>query len=223
MISKVKKPGEDKNKSSSDEEYSDSGSSSGSGNYTYYVELESEDGLLVGQHLYMEPDVGQTGREEGLWIGEEYVFSEDGQAYVWVENTSNRIEKRAVTISSPDDFGKVRIEEGLDKLEYIAENNGIVKEGMRTRHAEEIAAASNQQGAAPNTFNVGVYEDEEVEEGDEADVNFEADDWELGDTFLNFEDDGDDGGDYDDGGDWDAGDDFDDGGDWDDDDDWDDE
>ena len=215
MISKVKKPGEDKNKSSSDEEYSDSGSSSGSGNYTYYVELESEDGLLVGQHLYMEPDVGQTGREEGLWIGEEYVFSEDGQAYVWVENTSNRIEKRAVTISSPDDYGKVRIEEGLDKLEYIAENNGIVKEGMRTRHAEEIAAASGQQGASPNTSNIGVYEDEVFEEGGEPDFNFEADDWELGDTFLNFEDGGDDGDDYDDGGDWDAGDDFDDGGDWD--------
>ncbi len=222
MISRVKKPGES-NKESSDtgEDYSDSSGSSGS-SYTYYVELEKEDGLLVGQHLYIEPDMGQAGRTEGLWIDERFFTTEDGETYAWVENANNRIEKRKVRISAPDEYGKVQVLEGLDRLEYIAESSANVKDGMRTRHADEAVSASGQTGGSGSPAGAGAYEDDLfIEQGEGDDFEFAEDDFEIDDSFLDLEDGGDGGEAWDDGESWDDGG-FDDGGDWEEEEAWDD-
>ena len=36
--------------------------------YPFYVTLDSSDGLLMGQHVYIEPDHGQGQRQEGIHL-----------------------------------------------------------------------------------------------------------------------------------------------------------
>ena len=68
-------------------------------NYPYYVELDSSDGLMLGQHVYMEPDLGQEDQKEGIWLDDYYFeIEEDGSASVWAASASNVLEKRAVTL-----------------------------------------------------------------------------------------------------------------------------
>lgn len=57
---------------------SDSGESATK--YPFYVELESEEGLLLGQHVYMELDEGQTEEKEGLWLYSYYIVFEEDEA-----------------------------------------------------------------------------------------------------------------------------------------------
>ena len=44
---------------------SDTGTSS---KYPFYVELDSSDGLLLGQHVYIEPDLGQSDSPAGIQL-----------------------------------------------------------------------------------------------------------------------------------------------------------
>ena len=54
--------------------------------YPFYISLDSTDGLMLGQHVYVEADYGQGDVKEGLWLDEYYIMQEDDGAYVWAEN-----------------------------------------------------------------------------------------------------------------------------------------
>ena len=97
----------------------DSGADSST--YKFYVELDSSEGLILGQHVYMEADVGQEEVKEGLWLEDYYIMEEDGTNYVWAASSSNVLEKREVTLGEYDeDQMKYEITEGLDEDDYIA-------------------------------------------------------------------------------------------------------
>lgn len=117
--------------SDSEEDYYYSyGSDSGSSNYTFYVELDSSEGLMLGQHVYMEPDVGQNDQKDGLWLEEYYIIEEDEHNYVWLANESNLIEKREVTLGEYDEeLFKYEILDGLTQEDYIAYPMDSISEG----------------------------------------------------------------------------------------------
>ena len=63
----------------------DGGSSGDSASkYSFYVTLDSTDGLMLGQHLYIEPDYGQgeVEEKEGVWLYGYYIVQDDGDPYV---------------------------------------------------------------------------------------------------------------------------------------------
>ena len=104
--------------------------SGGSSNYSFYVELDSSEGLMLGQHVYMEIDSGQNEVKEGLWIDDYYIMQEDGKAYVWLANDSNVIEKHEVTLGEYDDeLFKYQITDGLAEDDYIAYPLDTISEG----------------------------------------------------------------------------------------------
>lgn len=106
------------------------GSGADSSSYAFYVELENSDGLILGQHVYMEEDQGQMEEKDGLWLEEYYLFFEDDQAYVWLANESNVIEKRPVTLGEYDEEEmKYEITEGLTQEDYIAMPFDGISEG----------------------------------------------------------------------------------------------
>jgi HlyD family secretion protein len=128
-ISEIKDSADDDSSSDSYYYYSSS-SDSGSSNYTFYVELESSEGLMLGQHVYMEQNSGQDDVKDGLWLEEYYIMEEDGQSYVWVANESNVIEKREVALGEFDeDLYQYEILSGLDADDYIAYPMDNVTEG----------------------------------------------------------------------------------------------
>lgn len=113
--------------------YDGSDSSNTSSKYAFYVEPESLDGLMLGQHIIIEPDFGFYSEivKKGIWLYSDYVFEEDGKSYVWAQNDKEKIEKREVKIGQKDEeSGDCEILSGLDKDDFIAYPSDDIVEGM---------------------------------------------------------------------------------------------
>lgn len=103
--------------------YDGSDEMSSASSYAFYVTLDSTEGLMLGQHLYLEPDFGQTEEveKEGLWLYSYYIVQDDGDPYVWAANSRNRLEKRKVTLGEYDEnMDEYEILSGLEAEDYIA-------------------------------------------------------------------------------------------------------
>ena len=102
-----------------------------SNSYPFYVDLDSMDNLLLGQHVYIEPDGGQTEEKTGLMLDASYVMgSEEEGFFVWAANGSSKIEKRSVTVGALDEFMyQYEILDGLTAEDLIAFPDESVQEG----------------------------------------------------------------------------------------------
>jgi len=105
-------------------------SESSSSSYAFYVELDHSEGLILGQHVYLEPDLGQEEEKTGLWLEDYYVIQENDKAYVWMANTANVIEKHEITLGEYDEeLMKYEVTDGLDAEDYIAYPMDTIQEG----------------------------------------------------------------------------------------------
>ena len=115
----------------------DNGSST---NYPFYVDLPTSEGLMMGQHVYLEPDLGQEDTEEveGIWIDEWYVDeSVDDAPFVWVDDGEGKLTKRDVTVGERNsDMGTVQVLSGLELTDLIAFPDENCVEGAKTEKAE---------------------------------------------------------------------------------------
>lgn len=134
---------------SSDSMYSygeSSDTQTSSSNYPFYVELDSADGLILGQHVYIEPDNGQDEVKEGVWLDEFYLVDVDTDTpYVWASSSKDKLEKRTVSLGEYDEnLGKYEITEGLTKEDCIAFPEDTLEEGMETAINSNGQIAGNQ-------------------------------------------------------------------------------
>ena len=102
--------------------------------YPFYVSLDSTDGLLLGQHLYIERNTDDDTPGVGV-SGAFLCYNEDGSAYVWAEK-NGKLEKRAVTLGTYNpDTDVQKITEGLSYDDYIAyPDPDLCKPGAPTTH-----------------------------------------------------------------------------------------
>lgn len=112
---------------------------SASSKYPFYVELDSTEGLILGQHIYMEL---QQEEEEiaGLQISGAFIaYEEDGSAYVWAEKRG-KLEKRTVTLGEYNPMQDTYvITEGLTEEDYIAfPDPQLCQEGAPTTRDEIV-------------------------------------------------------------------------------------
>ena len=113
---------------------------SSSTKYPFYVELESSEGLLLGQHVYLELDNGEE-EAAGLSIGAVFVcYDENGNTYVWAEK-NGKLEVRPVTVGEYNYMmDTVEILEGLTEEDYIAfPDETVCAEGAPTTRSEPVA------------------------------------------------------------------------------------
>lgn len=107
-----------------------------SSKYPFYISLESNEGLMLGQHVIIEPDYGQSGLEEksGIWIYEDYIVTDDnGKTFVWAAGKKDKLEKKYVEIGEKDEnYGDCQIVSGLTDKDNIAYPADDYKEGMNT-------------------------------------------------------------------------------------------
>lgn len=185
---------ENPEKNESDVYYSSSDSSSmtNSSNYPFYVEMENVDGLMLGQHVFIEMDYGQEEEREGIWLDSYYIIQEGDRAYVWAATSKDKIEKRSITLGEFDeDLQQYQIVEGLTAEDYIAYPDGEIAEGDKAeKNTNQVDNTGNISGGSmgitdledgsgdmldelpEGAFDEGVYEEDEDgsmedEEGDE--------------------------------------------------------
>lgn len=169
VITQIKREGE----KSSDEESSYYGGggdgATTSSKYPFYVTLDETDDLMLGQHLYLEKDVGQTDGNDGIRI-DDYYFEKDGESwFVWAENDKGRIEKRFVELGEYDEEQmKYEVLSGLTADDYIAVPGQEVVEGrkaVRTEYGADDEGALDDYGYEFETEDFGDYGGEQPYEG----------------------------------------------------------
>ena len=74
-----------------------------SSSYPFYVTLDSADGLMLGQHVYIEPDFGQQEVKEGIWLYGSYLVFEEETPYVWAADADGRLKKCQVETGEYDE------------------------------------------------------------------------------------------------------------------------
>ncbi len=115
--------------------YGMSSDDSSSSKYTFYVEPESLDGFMLGQHILLEPDLQSSSdvEKEGLWLYSNFVLWDGSHNYVWAKTSRDTIEKRVVELGTVDDScGDCQILSGLSEDDYIAYPADYIEEGMHT-------------------------------------------------------------------------------------------
>ena len=114
-----------------------------SSKYSFYIELEDATDLMLGQHLYIEYDMGQTDvNENDVYIPEYYLIrNENGdiekdakdRALVWKKDDKGKIRKTPIILGDyKENSGIYIVKEGLKKDDYIAFPESFIEDGMNT-------------------------------------------------------------------------------------------
>ena len=104
-----------------------------SSRYNFYVTLESLEGLILGQHVYIQADDGNDVVREGLWLPANYIVHDGNSAYVWAENKHNQLEKRSILLGDYDANDDIyQILKGLTIKDFIATPSETYQAGMPT-------------------------------------------------------------------------------------------
>ena len=134
-----------------------------SNSYPFYVNLDSSEGLMLGQHVYVEVDYGQEEKKAGIWLDESFICDIDSDPYVWVDNGKGKLEQRKVTLGQHDEeMFQYEIADGLTEENLITYPEEGLKEGMATAKGE-----NGQMGQSnPEPMGDGSLEGEMLPEGE---------------------------------------------------------
>ena len=101
---------------------SDSDEMSASSRYPFYVELDSMEGLILGQHLYMSMAGEEPVALEGVTLSGAFLcYDEDGSCFVWADDGQGKLEKRGVELGNYDPMADAyEILSGLSDSDYVA-------------------------------------------------------------------------------------------------------
>ena len=111
--------------------YGNNDDTTSSSSYPFYVSLDSTDGLMLGQHVYIEQDAGQGETQDGLWLDASYLVGSEEEGFrVWAADKHDKLEKRSVTTGEFDaERNQYQITGGLTPEDYIAYPAEDLEEG----------------------------------------------------------------------------------------------
>lgn len=155
---------------------SDGGTTTAS-KYPFYVTLDSREGLILGQHVTVEPEL--PAGEDGLWLPEAYIQDAEGSPWVWAEE-NGKIAKRTLTLGTYDgDSGRWQVLTGLTLEDSIAFPEDWITQGTPTTVTQAEATADPNalpsEGDGSNTEGDGSYTDGEGTAGDSGSISGSTD------------------------------------------------
>ena len=114
--------------------------------YPFYITLDSTDGLMMGQHLFIELDQGQTEEKEGIWLFEGYIFREDGT--VLGTNVQTNTDAEDWTDENTESLEDFDLEEGAEDLLDPAMGDGTedLTEPNMEEGAEDLLDPASEDG-----------------------------------------------------------------------------
>ena len=136
-----------------------------SNSYPFYVELDSSEGLMLGQHVYIEADYGQKTERAGLWLDEYLIAGLDDEPYVWADNGKGKLEKRKIVLGQYDEnLFQYEIADGLTEEDMITFPEEGLEEGMPT-----VGGTNGQMGQSNPQIQDGEMLDGEMIDGEMTD------------------------------------------------------
>lgn len=115
--------------------YYDSGNdeSQQSSKYNFYVSPDSIEGLMLGQHVYIEPDTSLGKERVGIWLPAFYIDHSEKESFVWAQDENEYLEKRKVVLGDYDaELDLYQIVSGVAAKDYIAYPDESLMVGMPT-------------------------------------------------------------------------------------------
>lgn len=103
--------------------------------YPFYINLDSSEELLLGQHVTIELDFGQDAAREGMWLSAGFIIQEEDtdSAYCWAAKEGGKLEKRQLSLGEYDpEMDEWQILSGLEATDFIAWPDVDCKEGAPT-------------------------------------------------------------------------------------------
>ena len=161
-----------------------------SSKYNFYVLLDNLDGLILGQHVYIEPDTGEEVKREGLWLPAMYIGHDDRGSFVWARNDKEKLEKRVVLLGEYDSGNDLyEIKSGVTQVDFIAYPGETLKSGMPTTTDASVAGSLEMPGMVGGDmiggdYNPGVSVDWYDEGGYDYDDSYDYDDGYDSDTYT---------------------------------------
>lgn len=131
--------------------YGDSDETTNSSSYPFYVALDSTDGLMLGQHLFIEPNAGQNETKDGLWLDASYLVGSEEEGFsVWAADKHDKLEKRSVQVGEFDEtLNTYEITDGLTTEDYIAFPADDLEEGAPVVK-NDTTTSDNNDGSIDN-------------------------------------------------------------------------
>ncbi len=155
-----------------------------SSKYPFYVDIDSLDGLMIGQHVYMRADNGEEDAEE-IRLDASFINDAESSPWIWAESESGLLEKRTVTIEEFDEGNNTwLVAEGLTGDDYIAPSSGIYEEGMPCIENNNTAFDASQNTGGEDAD--GEYADDEYVDDEFADDGYVDDEY-MDDEFVDDE------------------------------------
>lgn len=119
--------------SNSNNNFSRADSGESASKYPFYVSLDNNKGLKLGQHVYIEVDNGQSTKKKGIWLDASFIVSDDnGNSYVWVSERGKLMKRKVELGKSGEETHTTKIKSGLSEDDYIAWADDSYSEGMKT-------------------------------------------------------------------------------------------
>lgn len=140
----------------------------GSSSYPFYVSPDSSEGMLLGQHVFIEPNYGQATTAEGLWLDAAYICmnQSDGAYFVWGADKNNEIAKLYIEVGEIDtDLNCYEILSGLTVNDRIAFPSEDIKEGAPITEIMPQSDVAQDEGDDYNAGEDIEWDGEEYNDG----------------------------------------------------------
>ena len=125
-------------------------SGSSASRYSFYVTLNASDGLMIGQHVYIEP--GEPSDSSAIWLYEDYIVKDGNKAYVWIADRKNILHKQEVTLGRHNDENNTEeIVSGLKLEDYIAYPSDSLQEGQKAALSDSSDTDAIESGSGQFT------------------------------------------------------------------------
>ena len=116
--------------------------------YPVYISIDNTDGLLIGQHVTVEINMGEDVKTlTGLWLDENYIMNVDSDPFVWKGSDNGTIEKAFLELGDYDEeLGKYEIKSGIEADDFIAYPEDRIELGMEITYNEPSSDDEDEDG-----------------------------------------------------------------------------
>ena len=156
-----------------------------SSRYPFYVSVDDPDGLIIGQHVYIEPGAAVGAWTDQLMLPASFINDMDDTPWVWSVNGRDKLEKREITLGDYDEMtDEYAVLTGLTADDYVAFPDESLQPGMKAEKIDGYVSADEGGFYDDAMFDGEAFEDGALENRDDFDSAF-ADTADNGAVFEN--------------------------------------